>query len=139
MAETEDTQEFLKQGNVAILATVDAKGRPHAAPIWYLYEDGVFVMSTGVGSQKHKNIERNREVALVIDRRTVPYFAVTVRGRAELGPAFSAEKRSEMAHRYLTPEQARRYLEQAPADGSVSIRLTPRKLIEFRGRAGRAS
>jgi PPOX class probable F420-dependent enzyme len=137
MAETEDVQEFLKEGNVAVLATADARGRPHAAPIWYLYEDGVFLMSTGEGSQKHRNIERNPEAALVIDRRTLPYFAVTVRGRAEIGPPVTEEQRSRIARRYLTEEQAQRYLASTQGGRSVSIRLRPSKLIEFRGRAGR--
>ena len=45
--QTKKPEEFLAEANVAILATVDRKGRPHAAPIWYLYEDGALVMSTG--------------------------------------------------------------------------------------------
>ena len=36
--------EYLKQPNVAVLATVSPSGAPHAVPIWYLYEDGDFVM-----------------------------------------------------------------------------------------------
>ena len=71
-------EEFLAEANVAILATVDRQGRPHAAPIWYLYEDGALVISTGRGSQKHRNIEANPEVTLVVDRRTLPYYAVMV-------------------------------------------------------------
>ncbi|MEX0785008.1 MAG: pyridoxamine 5'-phosphate oxidase family protein, partial [Dehalococcoidia bacterium] len=92
MAEPETPEEFLRQANVAVISTVDAKGRPHAAPIWYLYDDGVLLMSTGQGSQKHRNIERNPEVALVIDRRTLPYYALTVLGTAELGAGFSDEQ-----------------------------------------------
>src|SRR3990172_7943354 len=105
----DDREEFLKQANVAILATVDARGRAHAAPIWYLYEGGVFLMSTGEGSQKHRNIERNPEVALVVDRRTLPYYSVTARGKAEIGPALSEEERRRIAGRYLNETQLRAY------------------------------
>ena len=38
-------EEFLAGANVAILGTVDAKGRPHATPVWYLYDDGAFRIS----------------------------------------------------------------------------------------------
>ena len=49
---TDDEREtFLRQANVAVLGTVDVRGRPHAAPVWYLY-DGVFRISTSDGSQK---------------------------------------------------------------------------------------
>ncbi len=59
MTQQEDREEFLNQANVAVLATVGPGGRAHAAPIWYLYEDGVFLMSTGRGSQTHRNVERH--------------------------------------------------------------------------------
>ena len=44
MTQQEDREEFLNQPNVAVLATVGGGGRAHAAPIWYLYENGVFII-----------------------------------------------------------------------------------------------
>lgn len=133
----EDLQPFLKEANVAVLATVDSKGRAHAAPIWYLYEDGVFLMSTGKGSQKHRNAETHPDVTLVVDRRTLPYYALMVQGRVEIGPPLSEEERSKIASRYLSEEQTRTYLAGTQSENSVSIRLRSRKIIEFHGRAGR--
>lgn len=132
-----ERDDFLNEANVAVLATVDARGRAHAAPIWYLYEDGVFVMATGRGSQKHRNIEEHPNVTLVIDRRTLPYYAVMAQGTAEIGPPVDGETRRRLATRYLGEELARGYLARTQGDESVSIRLRPRKLIEFNGRAGR--
>lgn len=129
--------DFLKEPNVAVLATVDRKGRAHAAPIWYFYEDGVFVMSTGRGSQKHRNVEANPEVTLVVDRRVIPYYAVMARGCAEIGPRLSEGDRLRMAIRYLGEELGRRYIERTSGEDSVTIRLKPRRLIEYQGRAGR--
>ena len=133
----EDREEFLKQANVAILATVDGSGRPHAAPNWYLYEDGVLLMSTGGGSQKHRNIERHADVTLVVDKRTLPYYALMVHGRAEIGPPLSDEERRRMAVRYLGEEIAEAYLARTRGGSSVSIRLRPANIIEFNGQAGR--
>ena len=132
-----EREEFLKEANVAVLATVSRGGRAHAAPIWYLYEDGVFIMSTGRGSQKHRNVEAHPEVTLVVDRRSLPYYAVMARGRAEIGPRLSDEERLRMAERYLGEELARAYIARVSGEDSVTIRLRPRKLIEFHGRAGR--
>ena len=133
----EDQSAFLKQPNVAVLATVGPGGGAHAAPIWYLYEGGVFIMSTGRGSQKHRNIERQPEVTLVVDRRTLPYYAATVQGSAEIGPSLSEAERSRLAVRYLGEELAQAYLAGTTGGDDVSIRLRPRKIIEFRGVAGR--
>src|SRR3972149_6876042 len=112
MSEAE-REEFLKQANVAILATVGPAGA-HAVPIWYLYEDGVFLMSTGRGSQKHRALERNPNVTLVVDRRSLPYYAVMVRGRAEIGPALDVATRRRIAGRYLNDEQLEAYMARAP-------------------------
>ncbi len=131
------TEEFLAKANVAILATVDRKGRPHAAPVWYLYQDGVLVISTGRGSQKHRNVEANPEVTVVVDRRTLPYYAAMVSGKAEIGSPLNDEKRLEMAVRYLGEELGRRYVERTAGSDSIAMRLTPRKVIAFEGRAGR--
>ncbi len=137
MSDREDREGFLKEPNVAVLATVDTKGRAHAVPIWYAYEDGVILMSTGRGAQKHRNIEANPEVTMVVDRRTLPYYALIVRGRAEIGPPLRPEERERIAGRYLNQEQLRAYLARTQGMDSVSIRLRPRKVIEFRGQAGR--
>jgi len=136
MSEAE-REEFLKQANVAVLATVDRRGRAHAAPIWYLYDDGVFLMSTGRGSQKHRNVERHPDVTLVVDDRTVPYYAVMAQGAAEIGPRLPEEDRLRMAVRYLGEQLGRAYIASVSGEDSVTIRLKPRKFVEFRGRAGR--
>ena len=133
----QEREEFLKEANVAVLATVGGGERAHAAPIWYLYEDGVFIMSTGRGSQKHRNVEAHPEITLVVDRRSLPYYAVMAQGAAEIGPRLADEERRRMATRYLGEELARAYLERVSGEDSVTIRLRPRKLIEFNGRAGR--
>lgn len=133
----EERDRLLSGPNVAVLATVGPGGRPHAAPIWYLYEDGVFIMSTGRGSQKHRNVEANPEVTLVVDSRALPYYAVMAQGRAEIGPPLSEEQRLTMAIRYLGEEMGRAYIARRPNEDAITIRLKPRKFIEYRGRSGR--
>ncbi|HEV8574501.1 MAG TPA: TIGR03618 family F420-dependent PPOX class oxidoreductase [Dehalococcoidia bacterium] len=134
---SDERDAFLQESHVAVLATVDRRGRAHAAPIWYLYDDGVFIMSTGRGSQKHRNIEGNPEVTLVIDQRTLPYYALMARGAVEIGPPLSSEDRLRIVRRYLNEEQTTRYMERMSGQDSISLRLKPRKMIEFTGRAGR--
>jgi PPOX class probable F420-dependent enzyme len=134
---SQEQEAFLNESNVAVLATVDPRGRAHAAPIWYVYDNGVFIMSTGSGSQKHRNIEANPEVTLVVDRRTLPYYALMARGAVEIGPPLSPADRLRIVRRYLNEEQTTRYMERMTGQDSISLRLKPRKLIEFTGRAGR--
>ena len=69
MAETHvpaDVEELLTEGReMAHLATC-RDGRPHVAPIWYYYEDGVVEFVTE--GRKLENIRENPRVSLSIER-----------------------------------------------------------------------
>ena len=106
------TLERLETEQVAWLGTIGRDGYPHAVPIWFLYEDGTLIMTAGARSQKVRNITRNAEVALTVDRRSLPYYAVMVQGTAEIGPPPSDDLRRRIAVRYLG--------EDLPADEWVS-------------------
>jgi PPOX class probable F420-dependent enzyme len=132
-----DREAFLREAHVAVLATVDSKDRPHAAPVWYLYEDGVFIVSTGRGSQKHRNIENNPNVTLVIDKRTLPYYCAMAHGTVEVGGTFPDDDRLRLAIRYLGEERGKVYVERTSGEDSVTLRLRPERIVEYHGRAGR--
>ncbi len=137
MQDTIERDRFLSEPNVAILATTGPGKRAHAVPIWYLYEKGRFIMSAGANSQKVRNIERQGEASLVVDRREVPYYAVMVRGTAEIGPPISDELRLRLAVRYLGEEMGRTYVTRRTGSDSVSIYLQPVSVVEYHGEAGR--
>lgn len=134
---TEQSKAFLREPHVGVLATVDRQDRPHAMPIWYLYEDDVIIMSVGRGSQKHRNMERNPAATLVVDRRETPYYAVMVRGTAEIGPPLPPDQHERLAVRYLGEEAGRRYAESTSGHDGITIRLVPEDWSEFNGQAGR--
>ena len=125
--------EYLKQPNVAILATVGPGGEPHAMPIWYLYEDGEFVMLASGSSQKVRNIKRRSQASLVLDTRERPYYAVMIRGTAEIGPPASDELRLRLHNQYLGEERARARMEERTETSSVTILLHPEKFVEYQG------
>jgi PPOX class probable F420-dependent enzyme len=123
-------EALLQEPNIIVLSTVDAKGRPHSTPVWYLYDDGEIRISIGKNGQKHKNVQRNPDVSAVIDRRGLPYYAVMIQGTAEIEPGFSKEDRLRMAVRYLGEDLGKRYVESTDND-DVSLRIRPRKVMEF--------
>ena len=133
----DEQRKFAAEVNVAVLATVDGKGRPHATPIWYMLDGDEIVLSVGRGGQKHRNLERNPEATLVIDSRQVPYYALMLSGPVEIGAALVDTQKLALATRYLGEEIGKRYVEMTTGDDSVSLRLRPRKVMEFNGRAGR--
>jgi PPOX class probable F420-dependent enzyme len=139
MMDAFDLDRLFAEANVAVLATVGPGDHAHAMPIWYLYENGLFVMIAGDSSQKARNIRRHGEATLVIDRRELPYHAAMVRGRATLSAPPTEELRLRMAVRYLGEGPGLAYHDRTTADDSVTITLHPDEVIEFEGSAGRSS
>jgi PPOX class probable F420-dependent enzyme len=133
----DDPETFLAEANVGILATADQSGRPHAAPIWYLYEGGEIIISTGPESKKARNVRANPAVTLVVDRRSLPYYAVMAHGSATIGPRLDQDLRLKMAVRYLGEEMGRRYVERRTDETGITIRFRPTRLVEYKGVAGR--
>jgi PPOX class probable F420-dependent enzyme len=131
-------EAFLHEANIAVLATVDGRGRPHATPVWYLYEDGGFVISTTRTSGKFRNILTNPEVTIVVDRRTIPYLAVIVRGTADAGPALSDAELLRLAVRYYGEDVGREYAARGRAENEVTIRVRPQAISEALAETGRA-
>lgn len=135
MADQDTPQVFLQEPNVAILSTIGPESRPHAVPIWFVYDKGEIVMTAGAGSQKVRNITRNPDVALTVDRRVLPYYAVMIQGVAEVGPPPSEELRGRLAVRYLGEELGQRYVSTGTGEGTVTIRVRPRKVMEYKSPA----
>ena len=136
MTEQFDKEKLFLGTNIAVLATVDNKNRPHGMPIWYIYEDGKFVMTAGKNAQKVRNIQRTCNATLVLDRREPPYHAVMIRGRAKIGPKPDPEWLLRLAIRYLGEERGKTYF-QGLGDDIVAITLYPDDVIEYLGVSGR--
>ena len=101
-------------------------------PIWYLYRDGKIIITTSGASQKSRNVERTGKVMVVFDKRVPPYYAVMLKGDAELGPALTREEEYEVALRYLGEEGVGEFMEAYDEGGDdTTIVITPTKVIEY--------
>jgi len=80
---TPAAEGFLQRALVAVLATIDGKGRPRTAPVWFLWDGSAPVLFTGRSTLKWRNIEANPQVSLCIDDRSGTYEAVIIDGRVE--------------------------------------------------------
>ncbi len=97
----DEMERFLREANLAKLATIDPDGTPHVVPIWYLRDGTELVMISQPATRKVRNIRRDPRVTVCIDRATAPYAGVIVRGVATLELVASQELAVPMAVRYL--------------------------------------
>lgn len=63
----EETAELLASDIVARLATIDGDGYPHVTPLWFLWADGAFHMTSDAGKLHVARLRANPRAGLVID------------------------------------------------------------------------
>ena len=130
----ERLEAFLREPNVGVLSTVDAGGRPHQAPIWFLWEDGAAYMFTGRGSLKWRNILGNAEASLCIDTKQPPYRSAIIEGTcAEDGRPLD-ELIRRLAIAYYGEQKGREFADEgdySDRERSVAIKLTPRRVLSW--------
>jgi len=124
---TPQQEEFLKQPNTAVLATVDAKGRAHAVPVWYLWTGDVFEIIGGINSAKMRHIEANGRAALCVDKRGKGAFHITAEGLCELGATATKEWRLRLHTHYRGAEAAEKVVADNGHELQRFIRLTPQR------------
>ncbi len=129
-----DLQEFLARPLVAHLAVVRANGTPQIVPMWFLYKDGVFYMSTRTYAAKLKHILHNPHVAVVVDVMQAPLKnqSVTVEGTAEVQRTGVKEITTEIYRKYvgdagLTSPAAQHNIN----DARVILKIVPKKMVSI--------
>ncbi len=123
----EQVDAFLRQANTAVLATVDASGRPHAVPVWYLWTGQRFEMIGGANSAKLRHIERNGRAALCIDRRDGRPAHVTAEGPCHLGGTATREWRRQLHTHYRGAQAAEQVVAGDGHLGQRFILLQPER------------
>jgi nitroimidazol reductase NimA-like FMN-containing flavoprotein (pyridoxamine 5'-phosphate oxidase superfamily) len=61
-----EIDEFLKNGRMLKIASI-RDNKPHVTPIWYIYQNGKFYISTSSKTRKVKNLKKNNNVAFSLD------------------------------------------------------------------------
>ncbi|OBG03498.1 pyridoxamine 5'-phosphate oxidase family protein [Mycolicibacter sinensis] len=125
----DEREQFLAEPHIAALSVSAGDGRgPLTVPIWYQYTPGgePWVL-TGIESRKRRLIEAAGCFSLMVERTepTVRYVAVDgAVSRIEPG---TDDHHAELAHRYLPPERAEKFLNYALTELGeyVAIHLRP--------------
>ncbi len=85
MASTTIPEKFLpvltEKKALAHLATLMPDGSPQVTPVWFLYDNGKFIVNTARGRVKDRNMQQNTRVALSIVDPDNGYAHLAVRGK----------------------------------------------------------
>lgn len=62
-----EINEFLDGVHIARVATTRPDGRPHIAPVWYLWEDDTLYFESESRTVKTRNLRLNPNIAISVD------------------------------------------------------------------------
>ncbi|MBZ0288710.1 MAG: TIGR03667 family PPOX class F420-dependent oxidoreductase [Anaerolineae bacterium] len=114
---TPEIQSQLEKAYVIWFTTVRADGTPQPTPVWFVWEDGEFLIYTTPKAQKHRNIQANPKVALNLDGTDDGKHYVVFFGEAVVDPKTPA------------PTQMPAYIEKY-RQGILDINMTPESFDE---------
>ena len=80
----DELKAFLREAGVARLATHDADGSIHLAPLYFRYEDPDILLGTQAVSRKVRNVERDPRVTVLVDVTQPALVGVVVYGSARV-------------------------------------------------------
>jgi PPOX class probable F420-dependent enzyme len=124
---TEERDAYLQAPRNAILATTTPDGLIQAAPVWFLYADGVFRIITERGSARHRNVERTGRAALCVDNGRFSY--VSAEGTVRVQDTVSYAERLALHTHYRGPEAARKIVDRGGHERMVMLLLTPERWL----------
>ncbi|MEO8888701.1 MAG: PPOX class F420-dependent oxidoreductase [Jatrophihabitantaceae bacterium] len=135
----DERRHFLLEGTrTAVLSTVRADGRPHAAPIWFTLDGDDVVFTTGAGTVKGRNLTRDVRAVLTVDESTPPFAFVTIEG-----PVAISEDPDEVLRwaivlggLYMGADDADAFGRRNAVPGEMLVRLHPDKIIAVADLAG---
>ena len=81
---SEEVLERLRSDLVLWLTTVDPDGQPQTSPVWFLWQDGAFLIYSQPHATKVKNLRTNPKVALTLRSDETASSYVTFEGSATL-------------------------------------------------------
>lgn len=127
----QEIDAFLAEPRLCHLATVDDRGRPRVRPLWFLWKDGGFWLTTRLESRHTgRDLASSPWVALSVASEDRPYRAVIAHGHPEVVEG-TEELLLAISTRY-GEEEGRRWAARALKEPDrVLVRLVPQTLLSW--------
>lgn len=115
----------------AVLATVRADGRPHAAPIWIDVDEGAIWFNTGADTVKGRNLARAGVATICVQDDRPPFSFVVVEGTVEIIDDLELVRAwaARLGGRYMGADRAEEYGARNGVPGELLVKLTPTHVV----------
>ena len=127
--------EALKQeDSPAYLATIDKHGYPRITPLWFLWKDDCFYMTSVDGKPYLQHLMDNPKASICIEIETVqsgihrPNRQLKALGLVSLYPDYSGEMTREISSKYLSGDGAEAEIDRRSSVHRTVVKLKPDKV-----------
>ena len=125
----ETTDAFLSTQINLVLATTRGGRSPQISPVWFLWKDQRFVISTTKDTAKWKNLKRNPHCSICVDNPVSGQMVVAY-GVSELQEADVWDKTWELVAKYLAPQEVQTHMDQIfDGQSRVLVLVKPEKIF----------
>ena len=128
--------DLLAQAVPAHLATLDPAGFPRVIPIWFLWEEGSFYLSSGPQSRHVRDLARDPRAGLCLaveenptETGYRPFRQIIVRGKANVLPDTNASWARKLIGKYIPGEAGVRRAKLEAGKPHVVIVLRPERFL----------
>jgi len=132
----QEIADVLKLAIPAHLATLDPAGFPRIIPLWFLWEDGSFYLSSGPQSRHVQDLARDPRAGLCItveegqtEAGYRPFRQIMVRGYAHVQPDTGAIWARKLIGKYITGQAGVRRAKLEAGKPHVVIVLCPERFL----------
>jgi PPOX class probable F420-dependent enzyme len=120
----------------ARLATLDRDGFPHVTPVWFLWSEGAFYM-TSIADRPHLlRLAANPRAGVLVDTEDAerddgqrPNRQVRAIGEAEVFPDRGGQWTTRITEKYIRGPGAAACIASRAADQRVVVRLRPARIV----------
>ena len=129
-----EVDEFLSEPRVSHLVTVRPDGRPHVAPVWFIWQEGHALAMVGEEAVKVGNLRRNPAASLSIASQDRPYRYVVLEGEGDVTKENLAQVVQDICLRYDGPERGPVYAQELLSqDRMTLIDIRVDRVISWKG------
>ncbi|MEI6361574.1 MAG: PPOX class F420-dependent oxidoreductase [Actinomycetes bacterium] len=123
----EKAKTLLDSPEFATIATLNPDGQPQLSIVWVERDGDDVLVSTILGRQKHRNLERDPKVTVLVCPKDSPYEYAEIRGTAAMSEEGGRELIDRLCTKYTGGE---RYAGDDGTDNvRVIVRITPTKVV----------
>ncbi len=123
-------EKYLSEPSNMVLATIRKDGRPQLSPVWFIWQDNEFLISTTASTAKWKNLVRDNRCTGVVDAPNGRYISVT--GVVEMWTENAPhEVTTRIVRKYKFGDEFEPYMEIVRKDRPERgiIRLKPESIV----------